>query len=62
MTYKIDKWDTEERRCVGDYGGGYTAEDVQACIKGYKKDDLSDSYADVYTRKGSRYMFFVMPE
>lgn len=62
MTYRIEKWDTKgESKCVGNYGGGYTEDDVKALIRGYKK---TDKIGDIqfYQRKGSWTLWMVIEE
>lgn len=65
MTYKIEKWDMNARKCVANYGGGYTEDDVKSIMKGqgYKKYDLiSSDFETAYNRKGSRYVYFATQE
>lgn len=64
-TYKIEKWDMNARKCVANYGGGYTEEDVKDIMKSkcYKKCELiSSSFETAYDRKGSKYIYFATKE
>jgi len=62
MTYRIEKWTTEgESKCVGNYGGGYTDQDVKDLIKGYRK---TEKVGDIqfYQRRGSNTLWMVIEE
>lgn len=60
MTYRIEKWNTKgESKCVGDYGGGYTEQDVKDLIKGYKKTETIGNM-QFYQRKGSYNLYVVV--
>ena len=62
MTYRIEKWNTKsEAKCVGDYGGGYTEQDVKDLIKGYKKTETIGNM-QFYQRKGSHNLYIVVEE
>ena len=62
MTYRIEKWNTKgESKCVGDYGGGYTEQDVKDLIKGYKKTETIGNM-QFYQRKGSFTLWVVIEE
>ena len=57
--YRIYKGDTKGD-LGGDYGPGYTEVEVKQIVKGYKKDDrFSDDHCTAYTRKNSRFIYFV---
>lgn len=58
-TYRIYKGDAKGN-LGGDYGPGYTEEEVKQIIRGYKKDDrYSDEHATAYTRGHTRFIYFV---
>ena len=62
MTYRIEKWNTKsEPKCVGDYGGGYTEQDLKDLIKGYKKTETIGNM-QFYQRKGSCTLYVVVEE
>lgn len=62
MTYRIEKWNTKgESKCVGDYGGGYTEQDVKDLIKGYRKTKTIGNM-QFYQRKGSFTLWLVIEE
>ena len=62
MTYRIEKWNTKgESKCVGDYGGGYTEQDVKDLIKGYRKTETIGNM-QFYQRKGSYTLYVVVEE
>jgi hypothetical protein len=61
MTYRIEVY--YKGKCEGNYGGGYTTEDVKMVTKGYKPDpEFSWECTTAYTRKNSTKMFFVTEE
>lgn len=62
MTYRIEKWNTKgESKCVCDYGGGYTEQDVKDLIKGYRKTETIGNM-QFYQRKGSYTLYVVVEQ
>lgn len=58
--YEIVRHTYNDKEARDNYGGGYTAEEVKAVLKGYKREPLEfDPTTCFYTRKGSKYFYIV---
>lgn len=60
-TYQIELWTPAGKE--KDYGGGYTAADIRTITRGWKIDnEFTNSRETIYTRRGSKKVFFVTEE
>lgn len=62
MKYNVEKWDRKTIKAVR-YEQYDTKEEAKTSIRGYKIDkELSTAYMETYTRRGSKYMYFLIEE